>query len=102
MSPGEVTSPRLTGSVTTTMSNAPAARHASPSLVQSRTWPKKPGFCTTTQEVLCVEPCGQILATFRIRLEQIELEAEEVRMGAVDSAIMRMQATREHGARAGG
>ena len=68
ISPGGLIRPSETTSVTTTISSAPAAWQASASFAKSRTWPKKLGFCTTTQEVSLSMLRDQVFEPFGIGL----------------------------------
>ena len=92
ISPGGLIRPSDTTSVTTTTSSAPAAWQASASLAKSRTWPKKLGFCTTTQEVSLSMPAIRSSRPSTSGLPTLGVEAFPARGGLDDAAIMRMQA----------
>ena len=98
ISPGGVSSPSETTSVTATISSAPLAWTAAARSVRSRTWPKKPGFCTTTQEVLSSISDSRSSVPSGSARSRNHLEAEEAGVGRGHVAVMRMQAAGQHGA----
>ena len=96
ISPGGVTRPSDTISVTATTSSAPASWQALASAVRSWTWPKKLGFCTTTQEVLASISLVRSSAALGIGRRGGDLEAGELAVGLDHLAIVRMEAAGQH------
>ena len=87
--------PSDTASVTTAISSAPLAWRLRRSGVRSRRWPKKSGFCTTTQLVSSSIAAENVFGQHG-GLHAIDLVAGEARQRRADLGVMRMQAAGEH------